>query len=103
MTAGDRIRAIREAKGMTQEELAFACGYKTRSTINKIEKTAGETRLSTLMKIAAVLEVGSSYLIFGDQDDQDDEAHRILRSLTQEQRDAAVTFLKAMADLNGKK
>ncbi|MBQ6550770.1 MAG: helix-turn-helix transcriptional regulator [Lachnospiraceae bacterium] len=85
---------------MTQEELAFACGYKTRSTINKIEKTSGETRLSTLIKIAAVLEVGPSYLVFGDQDDQDDETHRIFRSLTPEQRDAAVKFLKAMADMN---
>ena len=37
MTVGDRIRARRTELGMTQEELAKKAGYKSRSSINKIE------------------------------------------------------------------
>ncbi len=37
MTIGERIKDRREELGMTQEELAKKCGYKSRSSINKIE------------------------------------------------------------------
>ena len=37
MKIGDRIKARRESLKMTQEELALKMGYKSRSTINKIE------------------------------------------------------------------
>ena len=37
MAVGDRIRARRTELGMTQEELAKKAGYKSRSSINKIE------------------------------------------------------------------
>lgn len=37
MEIGDRIRQRREELGMTQDELARAAGYKSRSSINKIE------------------------------------------------------------------
>ena len=42
MTIGERIYKLRTEKGMTQDELAHAVGYKSRSTIAKIE--AGEIR-----------------------------------------------------------
>ena len=38
MTIGERIQKRRTALGMTQEDLALALGYKSRSSINKIEK-----------------------------------------------------------------
>ena len=34
---GDKIKAQRLAMGLTQEELAARMGYKSKSTINKIE------------------------------------------------------------------
>lgn len=37
MTAGQRVKEKRKALGMSQEELAKACGFKSRSSINKIE------------------------------------------------------------------
>lgn len=37
MTIGERIKRRREELGLTQEELAKKCGYKSRSSINKIE------------------------------------------------------------------
>ena len=38
MTVGERIAQYRQEKGLSQEELAHLLGYKSRSTINKIEK-----------------------------------------------------------------
>lgn len=37
MTAGQRVKEKRKALNMSQEELAKACGFKSRSSINKIE------------------------------------------------------------------
>jgi len=37
MTVGERIKARREELNLTQEELARKVGYKSRSSINKIE------------------------------------------------------------------
>ena len=44
MTLGDRIRLRREELRMSQEELATRLGYKSRSTIAKIE--SGENDLT---------------------------------------------------------
>ncbi len=37
MTIGERIREKRISLGMTQDELAQKIGYKSRSSINKLE------------------------------------------------------------------
>ena len=37
MTIGERIKERRIELGYTQDELAKKCGYKSRSSINKIE------------------------------------------------------------------
>lgn len=37
MTIGERIKLRRELLGLTQEEVAKKCGYKSRSSVNKIE------------------------------------------------------------------
>lgn len=37
MTIGERIKLRREQLGLTQEEVAKKCGYKSRSSVNKIE------------------------------------------------------------------
>ncbi len=37
MTVGQRVKEKRKALNMSQEELAKACGFKSRSSINKIE------------------------------------------------------------------
>ena len=68
MTIGGRIKEVREKRGMTQEELAVACGYKSRSTINKFEKDICEIKLSNVQKIADALNVDPDYLVFGNDD-----------------------------------
>lgn len=60
---GKRIKDLRESKKLSQEELARAAGYKTRSSINKIE--LGKTNLSQsrITKIANALETSPGYLM----------------------------------------
>lgn len=60
---GDRIRERRIELGMTQDELAKKLGYKTRSTITRIEKNDNDVNQSTLVKIAEALDVPPEYFI----------------------------------------
>lgn len=49
---GDKIRAMREARGWTQEQLAELMGYSSKSTINKIEKNINDVNQKTMAKFA---------------------------------------------------
>ena len=63
MTLGDRIRAARESKGMTLDELGKRCNT-TRQTINKYEQgTVTNIPLDRVELIAAALEVSPAYLL----------------------------------------
>ena len=60
---GKRVRARREELGWSQEELAFKMGYKTKSSINKIELGHNNVYQSTIVKFSEVLGVSISYLM----------------------------------------
>lgn len=62
MDIGKRIRLRREELGYTQEELAFKLGYKSRSSVNKVENTR-ELSLKKVGAFARVLECSPSYLL----------------------------------------
>ena len=53
---GKLIKARRIELNMTQEELAKKLGYKSRSTINKIELDINDVSQSKLVKIAKALD-----------------------------------------------
>lgn len=63
MTIGDRIKKRREDLGMSQEELASKCGYKSRSSINKIEKDGRELPSNKISLIAKALRTSPAYLM----------------------------------------
>lgn len=63
MTMGERIKAARLKKGYTQSELAELLGYKSRSSINKIEVEGRDIPRSSIVKFAQVLDVTPSYLM----------------------------------------
>jgi transcriptional regulator with XRE-family HTH domain len=58
---GERIRERRIELGLSQEELAIKCGYKSRSSINKIELSR-DLPLDKIQKAAKALDVSPSYL-----------------------------------------
>jgi len=53
---GRNIMQRRKALGMTQEELAKKMGYKSKSTINKIENGTNDIPQSKIVNFAQVLE-----------------------------------------------
>ena len=63
MTMGERIRKARLEKGLSQAELAELLGYKSRSSINKIEVEGRDIPRSSIVKFAQVLGVTPSYLM----------------------------------------
>ena len=70
MTIGERVKNARLKKGLTQEELAHKLGYKSRSSVNKIELERDIPR-SMIVKIAEILDVTPAYLM-GWEETQDD-------------------------------
>lgn len=63
MTIGERIKARREELNMTQDELAKKIGYKSRSSINKIELDLYNLKQSKIKTIADALETTPSYIM----------------------------------------
>lgn len=59
----ERIKQRRLALKMTQEELAKKLGYKTRSTIARIESGDNDLTRSKIVAFAKALEVEPGYLL----------------------------------------
>lgn len=62
-TVGERIKYLRKNAGFTQEELAKRCGYRSLTTINKIELGINNVPLSVVEKIASVFGVTPAYIM----------------------------------------
>ena len=60
---GEKIKQFRLALGLTQEQLAERVGYKSKSTINKIEQGVNDIPLTKMEEFAAVLGVATSDLM----------------------------------------
>lgn len=68
MTIGQRIKVRREELNMSQEELAKRIGYKSRSSINKIELDLYSLRQSKIKAIADALDTTPSYIMGWDEE-----------------------------------
>lgn len=66
MEINERIKDLRIQKGLSQDELALKMGYRTRSSINKIEKGLNIVPLKKLEKLAKILGTTTDYLINGN-------------------------------------
>lgn len=62
-TVGQRIREKRESLNMSQEELALKLGYKSRSSINKIEIDGRSVPQNKIKDIAQALETTPGYIM----------------------------------------
>ena len=62
MKLAERIRKIRESRGLTQAEVANKVDI-TPSAYGQIERKAGNTRFETLCKVADALSVKITFLI----------------------------------------
>ena len=80
---GNRLRILREAKGMTQDDLAEAAGM-NRVTIAKYETGRIEPKTKSLSRLAAALGVTTDYLI--GQVEPENEQEQIIAPRTIEAR-----------------
>jgi transcriptional regulator with XRE-family HTH domain len=62
-TVGERILIMRKHLGLTQEELAKRMGYKSKSTINKIEMGINDIPQSKIVMFAKALGTTPAYLM----------------------------------------
>ena len=72
MSIGQRIKSRREELGMSQEDLAHRIGYKSKSSINKIELDIQQLRQSKIKQIADALETTTDYIMGWSEKKNDD-------------------------------
>ncbi len=70
MTFGERILKKRLNMGLTQDELAQIVGYKSRSTIAKIEAGERDVPQSMIIALAKALKTTPTYLMGWEDDDK---------------------------------
>lgn len=68
-TVGNKILQRRKELNLTQEELAKRMGYKSKSTINKIEMGINDIPQSKIARFAEVLVTTPSYLMGWDEEE----------------------------------
>jgi transcriptional regulator with XRE-family HTH domain len=68
-TVGNKILQRRKELNLTQEELAKRMGYKSKSTINKIEMGINDIPQSKIAMFAEVLVTTPSYLMGWDDEE----------------------------------
>ena len=73
MTIAQRVKIRREELGMSQEELATKVGYKSKSSINKIELGFRVLTQSKIKVIADALETTPSYIMGWDEESHQNE------------------------------
>lgn len=96
-----RIKCRREELRMSQDELAKKLGYRSRSSINKIEKGENDVPQSKIMALAIALSTTPEHLMGWDSpktvqpDFSDDEKNliEVYRSLNDSKRQALTCFL----------
>lgn len=94
----ERIKKIRIERGMTQQDLAEAIGLKSRSSINKIEQDTYEPSLEKIKKIARALNVDPDYLVFGEDDDLDQEFIRRFSTLSAKKKRLVLAALDSISE-----
>ena len=82
---GENIRRLREKCGYSQEELATRMGYKSKSTINKIELGINDVAQSKVEKFAEVLGTKPSVLM-GWVDEETSTKNHVLTNIVNQLR-----------------
>ena len=67
-TVGENIFRMRKQLNWTQEELALKMGYKSKSTINKIEMGINDIPQSKIVQFAEVLGTTPAHLMGWEED-----------------------------------
>jgi transcriptional regulator with XRE-family HTH domain len=63
---GEKLRILRERRGMTQRDLAYALGYVTSGYISEVETNKKKPSLDLVLKVAQVFQVTTDQLTRDD-------------------------------------
>ena len=77
MNIGERIKIRREQLNISQDELAKKIGYKSRSSINKIEMGHYNLTQSKIKAIADALETTPGYIMGWDEMDENADTEKL--------------------------
>lgn len=110
MTIGQRVKLRREELGLSQEELAKRIGYKSKTSINKIELDFRNLTQSKIKAIADALDTTPSYIMGWDEeaeeakkaapseeDNLNAEIIKLFMGLTADQKKEALNYLRYLS------
>ena len=94
MNVGQKIKTRRLELNMSQDELAKKCGYKSRSSINKIEMSR-DLPLKKVKLMADALDLSVSYLMDWEKDPQEEllNAYKI-----RNERNKKIDFAESLSE-----
>ena len=95
---GKRILARRRDLGLTQEDLAFRMGYKTKSAINKIELGINDVSQTKVVKFAEALGTTPAYLMGWEDDEETQKEKPIEDDGLSDNQKALMQFVKSVPD-----
>lgn len=98
MSIGLNIKKRREQLGLTQEQLAKKMGYKSKSTINKVELGINDVPQRNIIKFAHALNVDVNYLMGWDKE-KETELLNIFNSLSDKGKDRLIDLAKDLLDI----
>lgn len=99
-----RIKRRREELGLTQDDLAQRMGYKSRSSINKIENGENDIPQAKIKRFAEELHTTPMYLLGLEDsapDPLDEEIIRLYNSLGEREQALAREMLEMLAKSGG--
>ena len=101
MEIGDRIRARREELGMSQDELARAIGYKSRSSINKMELDGRGLPQKKIVALAKALRVTPAYLMGWEDEEAIADEHGLHKASSyQREEEEILRKVRLLSDVN---
>jgi transcriptional regulator with XRE-family HTH domain len=62
---GERVRKIREIRGMKQIDLAIQLGYTSERQIQRIESGDSSCSIDKLFELSQILDISTDYLLYG--------------------------------------
>ena len=96
-TVGENILRMRKRLGWTQEELATKMGYKSKSTINKIELGINDIPQSKIVKFADVLGTTPAHLM-GWEDESEENSSPDQNALTDKEQKLLESFRRLSSE-----
>ena len=102
MTIGDRMRKRRIELGYSQEEVAFKLGYKSRSSVNKME-CSRKLPIAKVEKISEILECSPAYLMGWENPYSDESALLDVQMSCDSDFKMLYTYWMQLSDIGKKK